>query len=93
MQRHDQSKIKRRTQTERGSVSKLRQIRDLIQTNFVPEGNSAATDGRPSLDNGPHPGTSEQTGGTQPAGQGERENTQHRDAIWNSPHRVIIIRN
>lgn len=48
------------------SVSKLRQIRDLIQSNFVPEGNSAATDilRSLSLDNGPHPGTSEQTGGT-----------------------------
>ena len=55
-----------------GSVSKLRQIRDLIQSNFVPEGNSAATDIllslslslSLSLDNGPHPGISEQTGGT-----------------------------
>lgn len=64
IQRHDQSKIKTQGQTERGSISKLRQIRDLIQTNFVPEGNSAATDVRHSLDNGPHPGMSEQPGGT-----------------------------
>lgn len=62
LQSHDESKIKR--QAERGSVSKLRQITDVIQTNFVPEGNSAATDVLRSLDNGPHPGRSEQTGGT-----------------------------
>lgn len=58
------AKIKRDRQIERGSVSKQRQIRDLIQTHFVPECNSAATDVLHSLNNGPHPGISEQTGGT-----------------------------
>lgn len=51
-------------ETEMGSVSKLKQIRDLIETNFLPEGNSAATDILCSLDNGPYPGIFEQTGDT-----------------------------
>lgn len=90
---HNQSRMKRQRQTETGSVSKLEQIRDFIQTNFVPECDSAAADLLLSQDNDLYPAICEQTGGTEPAGRGECVNTQHRDATWHYPHKVIIVIN
>ena len=74
-----------------GSALKLRQIGVLIQTNFAAEGNSVVTDMLGSLDNGPHPGMSEQTDGIKPAGQGESVNTQHRDHMVQPT--LILIKN
>lgn len=60
----------REREREGATVRKIRKKGVPIQTNFVPEGNSAVTDVLLCLVNGTRPGIFEQTGGLQPAGLG-----------------------